>query len=80
MSKDNMLDYYRNLYQLEKGYKEDIERELEEYKCLTTMYQDILKSNEKRMEDLKRQILILQKNFTKRCDVKEPSIIKVEIK
>lgn len=80
MNKDNMLDYYRNLYQLEKGYKEDIERELEEYKCLTTMYQDILKSNEKRMNELKRQILVLQNNFTESCEDKEPSIIKVEIK
>ena len=50
MTKEQLLDHYRNLYQSVKRDKDEIERELEEYKTLSSMQQDIISSLNKRID------------------------------
>lgn len=53
MTKEQLLDHYRSLYQVVKRDKDEIERELEEFKTLSTMQQDIIVSLNKRLDKLK---------------------------
>lgn len=64
MSKEQLLNHYRNLYQVVKRDKDEIERELEEYKTLSTMHKDIIKSLNKRIDILKKNNAVLEHNIT----------------
>lgn len=63
MNKEQLLDHYRNLYQVVKRDKDEIEREFEEYKTLSAMQQDIIKSLNKRINILKKNSDVLQCNL-----------------
>ena len=64
MNKEQLLNHYRNLYQVVKRDKDEIEREFEEYKTLSTMQQDIIKSLNKRVDILKKNNAVLEHNIT----------------
>ena len=53
MNKEQLLDHYRNLYQIVKQDKDSIERELEEFKTLCTIQQDIINNLNKRLANYK---------------------------
>ena len=55
-----MEDYYRNIYQIAMRDNEQMKRELEEYKTLTTMLQDIIKSQNIRINNLEHDIVVLE--------------------
>lgn len=59
---EELLNHYRNLYQIVKRDKDQLERELEEYKTLSTMQQDIITSLNKRIENIKNNCEVLEKN------------------
>lgn len=63
MNKEQLLDHYRNLYQSVKRDKDEIERELEEYKTLSLMQQDIISSLNKRIDILKNNYKILENDL-----------------
>lgn len=63
MNKEQLLDHYRNLYQVVKRNKDEIERELEEYKTLSLMQQDIISSLNKRIDILKNNYKILENDL-----------------
>lgn len=63
MTKEQLLNHYRNLYQLVKRDKDEIERELEEYKTLASMQQDIINNLNKRINILKRNHEVLENNL-----------------
>ena len=63
MNNEQLLNHYRNLYQIVKRDKDEIKRELEEYKTLSTMQQDIIKSLNKRINTLEKNNDILQCNL-----------------
>lgn len=60
MTKEQLLNHYRSLYQVVKRDKDEIERELEEFKTLSTMQQDIIVSLNKRLEKLKLNNEVLE--------------------
>lgn len=71
MTKEQLLNHYRNLYQVVKRDKDEIERELEEFKMLSSMQQDIVNNLNKRINILKHNNDLLENNlrgFTKFCD------------
>ncbi len=94
MTKEQLLNHYRNLYQTVKREKDEIERELieykrtlEEYQILSTVQYETINSLNKRIEILKRNQEVLESNlneFTKHCDFGEKnsmsSTVKVVIK
>lgn len=57
-----MENHYRNLYQIVKRDKDELERELEEYKTLSTMQQDIINSQNERINNLEHSIQVLENN------------------
>lgn len=63
MTKEQLLNHYRNLYQVVKRDKDEIERELEEYKTLASMQQDIINNLNKRINILKRNHEVLENNL-----------------
>lgn len=63
MTKDQLLNHYRNLYQVVKRDKDEIERELEEYKTLSSMQQDIISNLNKRIDILKNNYKILENDL-----------------
>ncbi len=63
MTKEQLLNHYRNLYQVVKRDKDEIERELEEYKTLASMQQDIINNLNKRINILKRNREVLENNL-----------------
>lgn len=52
MNKEELNKHYKTLYQIIKREKDDIERELQEYKLLNTIQQDIINSQNKRITNL----------------------------
>lgn len=71
MTKEQLLNHYRNLYQVVKRDKDEIERELEEFKMLSSMQQDIINNLNKRINMLKQNNDVLENNlrdFTKFFD------------
>lgn len=60
MTKEQLLNHYRSLYQVVKRDKDEIERQLEEFKTLSTMHQDIIVSLNKRSEKLKLNNEVLE--------------------
>lgn len=63
MTKEQLLNHYRNLYQVVKRDKDENERELEEFKTLSTMQQDIINSLNKKIEILNKNNQILENNL-----------------
>lgn len=63
MTKEQLLNHYRNLYQVVKKDKDEIERELEEFKMLSSMQQDIINNLNKRINILKRNHEVLENNL-----------------
>ena len=63
MTKEQLLSHYRNLYQVVKRDKDEIERELEEYKTLASIQQDIINNLNKRINILKRNHEVLENNL-----------------
>ncbi len=87
MTKEQLLNHYRNLYQVVKRDKDDLEKELGEFKTLATMQQDIINSLNERIDILRRNQEVLENNlneFTKLCDLGEGTsmsgVVKVVIK
>ncbi len=64
MNKEQLLNHYRNLYQAVKRDKDEIERELDEYKILSAMQQDIIHSLNKRVEILNHNQKVLENNLS----------------
>lgn len=60
MTKEQLLNHYRNLYQIVKRDKDEIERELEEFKTLSTMKQDIINNLNNRIEILNKNNQVLE--------------------
>ena len=63
-----MEDYYRNIYQITLRDNEQMKRELEEYKTLASMQQDIISSQNKRIKDLEHSVLVLELSLEKRLE------------
>ena len=55
-----MEDYFINIYQIAMRDNEQMKRELEEYKTLATMLQDIIKSQNIRINNLQHDIVVLE--------------------
>lgn len=60
MNKEQLLNHYRSLYQIVKRDKDEIERELEEFKTLSTMKQDIINNLNNRIEILNKNNQVLE--------------------
>ena len=60
MNDKELKEHYRNLYQIVKQDKDLIEKELEEFKLLSTVKSDIIDSLNKRIKSLEHSIEILQ--------------------
>lgn len=52
MNKEELNKHYKTLYQIVKRDKDEVERELQEYKLLNAIQQDIIDSQNKRITDL----------------------------
>lgn len=66
MNKEFLLDHYRNLYQIVKYDKDNLERELDEYKLLCSIQQDIINSLNERLKknnNYEEGFLECQKNY-----------------
>lgn len=59
MNKEELLDHYRNLYQIVKREKDDIEELLEEFKLLVTVKNDIINDLHKKLKKTNKKIEIL---------------------
>lgn len=59
MNKEELLDHYRNLYQIVKREKDDIEELLEEFKLLVTVKNDIINDLHKKLKKANKKIEIL---------------------
>ena len=59
MNKEELLDHYRNLYQIVKREKDDIEELLEEFKLLVTVKNDITNDLHKKLKKANKKIEIL---------------------
>lgn len=71
MTKEQLLNHYRSLYQVVKRDKDEIERQLEEFKTLSTMQQDIIVSLNKRLEKLKLNNEVLENRLNELLGVFE---------
>lgn len=76
-----LLDHYRNLYQIVKRDKDELERELEEYKTLSTMQQDIITSLNRRIKNTENSYKVLKNNLnTLLSSASESKITRIEIR
>ena len=74
MTKEELLNHYRTLYQVVKRDKDEIERELGEFKTLSTMQQDIITSLKNRIEILNKNNKILENRLNKLLGVFEGTV------
>ena len=74
MTKEQLLNHYRSLYQVVKRDKDEIERQLEEFKTLSTMQQDIIVSLNKRLEKLKSNNEVLENRLNELLGVFEDTV------
>lgn len=74
MTKEQLLNHYRSLYQVVKRDKDEIERQLEEFKTLSTMQQDIIVSLNKRLEKLKLNNDVLENRLNELLGVFEDTV------
>lgn len=74
MTKEQLLNHYRSLYQVVKRDKDEIERQLEEFKTLSTMQQDIIVSLNKRLEKLKLNNEVLENRLNELLGVFEGAV------
>ena len=82
MNDKELKEHYRNLYQIVKQDKHLIEKELEEFKLLSTVKSDIINSLNKRIKSLEHSIEILQNqsNIKYLNTAKEKSVRIIKIK
>lgn len=62
MNKDIMLDYYRNHYQLICKECEKLKEQLETYKLISTLKEDLLNHQEELIRTLNRRIELNDRN------------------
>lgn len=74
MTKEELLNHYRTLYQVVKRDKDEIERELGEFKTLSTMQQDIITSLKNRIEILIKNNQILENRLNELLGVFEGTV------
>lgn len=74
MTKEQLLNHYRSLYQVVKRDKDEIERQLEEFKTLSTIQQDIIVSLNKRLEKLKLNNEVLENRLNELLGVFEGAV------
>lgn len=74
MTKEQLLNHYRSLYQVVKRDKDEIERQLEEFKTLSTIQQDIIVSLNKRLEKLKLNNELLENRLNELLGVFEGAV------
>lgn len=74
MTKEELLNHYRTLYQVVKRDKDEIERELGEFKTLSTMQQDIITSLKNRIEILNKNNQILENRLNELLRVFEGNV------
>ena len=74
-----LIDYYRNLYQIEKKNKENIERECEELNLYTTLQNDLNCNLRKKIKDLNNSINILESLLRKKTISNKDKIKKEDI-
>ena len=55
MNKEQLLDHYKNLYQIVKFEKDELERNLEEFNLLIVIRDDIIADLVKRIKQLERE-------------------------
>lgn len=77
MNDKELKEHYRNLYQIVKQDKDLIERELEEFKLLSTMKSDIIDSLNKRIKSLEHSIEVLQNQLNKILKSKEEKSVRI---
>lgn len=70
MTDKQLLDHYRTLYQVAKRDKDICEQELDEFKTLCTMQQDIINTLNKRIEKQNNSINILENRILEVADTK----------
>lgn len=74
MNKEQLLNHYRSLYQIVKRDKDEIERELEEFKTLSTMKQDIINNLNNRIEILNKNNQVLENRLNELLGVFEGTV------
>jgi len=74
MNKEQLLNHYRSLYQIVKRDKDEIERELEEFKTLSTMKQDIINNLNNRIEILNKNNQVLENRLNELLGVFEDTV------
>ena len=74
MTKEQLLNHYRSLYQVVKRDKDEIERQLEEFKTLSTMKQDIINNLNNRIEILNKNNQVLENRLNELLGVFEGTV------
>lgn len=74
MNKEQLLNHYRSLYQIVKRDKDEIERELEEFKTLSTMKQDIINNLNNRIEILNKNNQVLENRLNELLGIFEGTV------
>jgi uncharacterized coiled-coil protein SlyX len=76
-----LLNHYRNLYQIVKKDKDELEKELEELKILSTIQHDIITSLNKKIDTLNKNNNVLERNIEELLNsIKATSSIKLDKK
>lgn len=71
MEETQFLDHYRNLYQITKADKDFADKDLETFKLLSTVQADIINSQNKRIEELKHSVAILENQLNENLKDKQ---------
>lgn len=71
MTKEQLIDYYRNQYQITLASEEELKKELEEFITLTTIYKDIIESLHKRLAEEEKYKTILNNLIEESLNKKE---------
>ena len=77
MNDKESKDYYRNLYQIAIQDKDLMERELEEFKLLSTIKSDIIDSLNKRIISLEHSNKVLENQINKILKSKKEKSVRI---
>lgn len=77
MNDKESKDYYRNLYQIAIQDKDLMERELEEFKLLSTIKSDIIDSLNKRIISLEHSNKVLENQINKILKTKKEKSVRI---
>ena len=77
MNDKETKDYYRNLYQIAIQDKDLMERELEEFKLLSTIKSDIIDSLNKRIISLEHSNKVLENQINKILKSKKEKSVRI---